>query len=102
MFPFGRRKLEALKFSDTKFSLEDQVGKRLVLDPSSVTDHSVAPSIGDHHCDDVKGQGPSRPYIRQVKRFLLESKNCLDIFFPLVGPFTNVFFHLKTTNILSK
>ena len=60
---------------DTKFSLEDKVGKRLVLDPSSVTDHSVAPSIGDHHCDDVKGQGPSRPYIRQVKRFMLESIN---------------------------
>ena len=92
MFPLGKRKLEAHKLRDTKFSLEDQVGKRLVLDPSSVTDHSVAPSIGDHHCDDVKGQGPSRPYIGQVKRFLLESKNCLDIFFPLVGPFTNVFF----------
>ena len=81
-------------FSDTKFSLEDQVGKRLVLDPSSVTDHSVAPSIGDHHCDDVKGQGPSRPYIRQVKKFLLESiKSNIGDVFPTccVGPVIRVF-----------
>ena len=102
MFPLGKRKLEALKFSDTKFSLEDQVGKRLVLDPSSVTDHSVAPSIGDHHCDDVKGQGPPRPYIRQVKRFLLESINCLDIFSHLLDLSLMFFCHLKTTNILLK